>query len=54
MSAVFLNELPQTYKGFKVVNGDATDNEMLKYKGVILGLKAKGDAKKDISGFVIR
>ena len=53
VAAVFANSLPQTYKGFQVVDGDKTDLEMLSYKNVILGLKAKGEAKKDTSGFVI-
>ena len=51
---VFAGELPKTYKGFPVVSGDITDLEMLEYKGTILGLSAKGKAKKDMSGFVIR
>jgi len=53
VSAVFNGELPQTYKGIPVMDGDKTDNEMLKYKGFILGLKAKGKARTDKSGFVI-
>lgn len=53
VSAVFNGKLPQTYKGIPVVDGDKTDNEMLKYKGFILGLKAKGKARTDKSGFVI-
>ena len=51
---VFAGDLPKTYKGFTVVSGDLTDLEMLDYKGTILGLTAKGKAKKDESGFVIR
>lgn len=54
VSAVFANELPKTYKGFKVIDGDKADDIMLKHKGVILGLRAKGKAKKDKSGFVIQ
>jgi len=53
VSAVFKGALPQTYKGIPVIDGDKTDNEMLKYKGFILGLKAKGKARTDKSGFVI-
>ena len=53
VSAVFKGTLPQTYKGIPVIDGDKTDNEMLKYKGYILGLKAKGKARTDKSGFVI-
>lgn len=54
VAAVFSGYLPTTYKGFNVVDGDISDNEMLYYNGVVLGLKAKGDAKKDDSNFVIK
>ena len=53
VAAVFSDDLPQRYKGAKVVDGDSSDLVMLYNKGVILGLKAKGKAKKDTSGFVI-
>ena len=36
-----------------VINGDETDMRFLDPKGVIVGLYAKGRAKKDTSGFVI-
>ena len=50
---VFSGKLPKTYKGFKVFNGDDTDLRFLDPKNVIIGLIAKGSAKKDNSGFVI-
>ena len=53
VAAVFSSNLPKKYKGTKVVDGDKSDLEMLKFKSVILGLKAKGEAKKDTTGFVI-
>lgn len=53
VSAVFNGPLPNYYKGFKVVDGDISDNVMIENRGVILGLRAKGAAKKDTSGFVI-
>lgn len=54
VSAVFSDQLPTSYKGFKVVDGDASDLVMLNHSGVILGLKAKGKAARlDASGFVI-
>lgn len=53
VSAVFADNLPKIYKGFKVVDGDQSDDIMISAKNVILGLKAKGEAKKDKSGFVI-
>ena len=54
VAAVFSGDLPKTYKGYAVVDGDKTDQEMIAFKGVILGLKAKGKARKDNSGFVIK
>jgi hypothetical protein len=52
VAAVF-KEMPETYIGRKVINGDETDLRFLDEKGVIVGLKAKGKAKKDTTGFVI-
>ncbi len=46
-------DFPETYLGFPVVNGDENDLRFLDGKNVIVGLKAKGDAKKDTSGFVV-
>lgn len=54
VAAVFRGpELPKTYLGFKVVDGDESDLRFLDPKGVIVGLVAKGKAKHDKSGFVI-
>ena len=53
IAAVFSGELPQSYKGFKVIDGDKTDLRYFDPLNVIVGLKAKGQAKKDTSGFVI-
>jgi hypothetical protein len=52
VAAVF-NELPKVWHGVEVVDGDKSDLQMLKYNGVILGLKAKGAARKDTTGFTI-
>jgi hypothetical protein len=52
VAAVF-NELPSRWWGVEVVDGDASDLQMLKYNGVILGLRAKGAARKDKTGFTI-
>ena len=46
--------MPETFLGRKVINGDSTDLRFLDEKNVIVGLKAKGPAKKDESGFVVR
>jgi hypothetical protein len=53
IAAVFSAELPDTYGGIPVINGDNSDLRYFDPVGVIVGLKAKGDAKKDNSGFVI-
>ena len=53
IAVVFRKELPKTYLGLPVINGDETDLRFLDPKGVIVGLKAKGKAKKDLSGFVV-
>ena len=52
VAAVFRN-VPETYIGRTVINGDDTDLRFLDPKGVVVGLKAKGKAKKDTSGFVV-
>ena len=52
--AVVFDKLPEVYGGRPVYNADDTDLRFLDPKGVVLGLKAKGRAKKDTSGFVRR
>jgi hypothetical protein len=44
--------MPDTYMGLPVFNGDESDLRFLDPKGVVVGLYAKGKAKKDESGFV--
>ena len=44
--------MPETYSGRTVFNGDDSDLRFLDPKGVVVGLYAKGKAKKDTSGFV--
>lgn len=51
--AVVFDKIPQEYKGKPVFNADETDLRFLDPKGVVLGLKAKGRAKKDRTGFVV-
>lgn len=51
---VVFDRLPETYMGRPVFDADDTDLRFLDPKGVVLGLKAKGRAKKDTSGFVRR
>jgi hypothetical protein len=59
VAVVFEKALPKKYLGYKVINGDETDLRFLDKKsrngkGVIVGLKAKGRAKKDKTGFTVR
>lgn len=44
--------MPEYYNGLPVFNGDESDLRFLDPKGVVVGLYAKGKAKKDTSGFV--
>ena len=44
--------LPETFMGREVINADDSDVRFYDPKGVIVGLKAKGDAKSDATGFV--
>jgi hypothetical protein len=44
--------LPKTYFSRIVINGDESDLRFLDRRGVVVGLYAKGKAKKDTSGFV--
>lgn len=52
--AVVFESVPDSYIGRTVVDGDDTDLRFLDPKGVVIGLKAKGRARKDTSGFVVR
>mgnify|MGYP001373793286 FL=1 len=53
IAVVFRKDLPDTFMGKKVVNGDLHDLRLLDPKNVVVGLKAKGKAKTDYSGFVM-
>jgi hypothetical protein len=53
VAMVFRKSLPSSYMGFEVVDGDETDLRFLDGKGKIVGLKEKGLAKKDETGFVL-
>jgi hypothetical protein len=52
--AVVFDQLPETYMGRPVNDADEDDLRFLDPKGTIAGLKAKGRAKKDTTGFVRR
>ena len=60
VAVVFRKELPETYKGFKVITGDEHDLRFLDDKNVVVGLKEKLTLNKktrklerNYSGFVV-
>ncbi len=53
VAVVFKDKLPAEFLGFPVIDGDISDTRFLDSQGVIVGLKAKGKAKQDTSGFVV-
>lgn len=46
--------LPVTWHGRRVIDGDKHDLRFLDPKGVVVGLRAKGRARRDTSGFVVQ
>ena len=54
VAAVFAGGVPDIFRGFRVFDGDATDLRFLDPVGIVVGLKAKGKAKRDATGFVVR
>lgn len=52
VAVVFRKELPKIFWNFKVIDGDKHDLRFLD-QNCIIGLTAKGNAKKDDSGFVV-
>jgi len=55
LAAVFSDQnLPAYFMGLPVLNGDESDLTFLAPKNIILGLYAKGKAKKDLGGFIIK
>lgn len=53
VAMVFRKSLPASYFGHEVVDGDETDLRFLDGTGKIIGLKEKGLAKQDETGFVL-
>ncbi|MGB2401531.1 MAG: GP88 family protein [Porticoccaceae bacterium] len=53
MAVVFRGELPTEFMGRKVIDGDVSDLDNLRAGHVVVGLRAKGKAKKDTTGFVV-
>jgi len=55
MVAIVFDKLPRTWHGYFVVDGDKRDDLMLDIdEPCVIGLLAKGKAKKDTSGFVVK
>lgn len=54
VAVVFEGELPATYLGREVLNGDLNDARHNDKKGCIVGLVEKKTAVRDESGFIIR
>jgi hypothetical protein len=52
VAVVFRDQLPKTWKGYEVINGDENDLRFLDKQPCIVGLIEKGLAKKDETGFV--
>jgi hypothetical protein len=46
------SKYPEKFLGVPVVDGDENDLRFLDPKNVVVGLYAKGKARKDTSGFV--
>jgi hypothetical protein len=46
------SEIPASFRGWDVIDGDNTDVRYLEPKGVVVALYAKGAAKRDTGGFV--
>lgn len=55
MAVVFRtpDDIPTEFMGLPVVDGDEHDIRPFNPQGTVVALKAKGDAKKDYSGFVV-
>jgi len=53
IAVVFNGAFPIYYKGREVIDGDESDIRFMDKPNVVVGLKAKGKARYDMSGFVI-
>ena len=52
--AVVFDEVPKTWEGMEVISGDDHDLRFTDPHSKIIGLEAKGKAKQDDSGFVVK
>lgn len=46
------SDIPRSFRGWKVVDGDDTDVRHIEPTGVVVALYAKGKAKTEVNGFV--
>jgi len=53
-AVVFFDALPSMFKGLRVIDGDKHDMRFLDKTNSVVGLLAKGKAKQDDTGFVIK
>lgn len=53
VAVVFKNGMPESFMGRKVIDGDQSDWDNLHAGRVVVGLRAKGKAKKNDTGFVV-
>ena len=53
IAVVFKSKMPDTFLGRDVIDGDQSDLTNVYAGKVVIGLKAKGPAKHDTSGFVV-
>lgn len=54
VAVVFHGAMPSQYLGYPVYSGDSHDLRFTDPTGHVIGLKAKGKAKRDTTGFVVR
>jgi len=54
VAVVFSGELPDTYLGYPVIDGDKSDLRFNDPAGVVVGLVAKGKARNSDSEFVVK
>ena len=53
IAVVFNGKLPKTFRGRRVIDGDTHDMRFKDPRNVVVGLKAKAEAKTEDNGFVI-
>ena len=54
VTVVFSPNIPNTWWSYPVIDGDKHDARFLDRSGVVVGLRAKGQARVDLTGFTVR